>query len=102
MLTVPAVRRALDALATPEQKANAEASFKGVLPFLGVKGPELDACFKAHAGQLAAMTPADRFAFALAALDQEPAELRHVGILTLSRDVKRLPAGWLQALRPLL
>jgi 3-methyladenine DNA glycosylase AlkD len=102
MLTVPAVARALEALATPEQKANAEAYFKGVLPFLGVKGPQLNACFKEHAGQLAALSPEARFAFAQDALDQEAAELRHFGILTFSRDVKRLPAGWLQTLRPLL
>ncbi len=102
MITVAALAAGLGAIATPEQKRQAEAYFKGALPFLGVKGPALDAFFKSRLPELAAMTPAERFELCRACLAEEAAELRHFGVLTLQREVKRLPAGWLATLRPVL
>lgn len=102
MPTVESFRTALTARATPTQKAAAEAYFKGVLPFLGVKGPEVDAVFTEARSALDALPPEARLSLAEALLDQEPAELRHLGILTLSRSVRTLPAGWLTRLEPLV
>lgn len=101
-LDVRRVRAELDARATPEQKASAEAYFKGALPFLGVKGPALDALFASWKPELDALAVPARYELAVALFDQEPAELRHVGILTMHREAKRLPSGWLPALRPLV
>lgn len=101
-LDVPTLRAALEDRATPEQKAAAEAYFKGALPFLGVKGPALDALFGSLKPELDRMAAPARYALAVALFDQEPAELRHLGILTMHREARRLPAGWLRALRPLV
>lgn len=101
-LGVAALRAALEARATPAQKASAEAYFKGALPFLGVKGPEIGEVFDGAKARLAAMSPSARFSLATELLDQDPAELRHLGILTLGREVKRLPADWLATVRPLV
>lgn len=99
---VAVLRAALEARATETKKSAAEAYFKGAVPFLGVKGPELDALFAATRPALDTLAAPARYALAVALLEQEAAELRHLGILTLHREVKRLPAGWLEGLRPLV
>lgn len=92
----------LRAVATPAQKASAEAYFKGALPFLGVKGPDVDAVFKASRGARAKLTPPARLSLALRLIDSDPAELRHLGVLLLHADRKILPAGWLAPIEGLL
>lgn len=93
---------ALTLRATAEQKASAEAYFKGAVPFLGVKMPVVDEVFKASRAARAALTLPERLSLARELFDQDPFELRHLGILTLAADVKRLPDGWLADLEPLL
>lgn len=88
--------------ATAEQKASAEAYFKGAVPFLGVKMPVVDEVFKAAKVQRAALTLDERLSLARTLFDQDPFEVRHLGILMLAADVKRLPDGWLVDLEPLL
>jgi 3-methyladenine DNA glycosylase AlkD len=90
------------AVATPAQKAPAEAYFKGAVPFLGVKGPDVDAVFKASRPARSALEPGTRLALALRLLEQEPAELRHLGVLLLHADRKLLPPGWLQPIEGLI
>ncbi len=101
-MTPAEIRTRLEALATPQQKAGAEAYFKGVLPFLGVKGPAVDALVKELRPRLLALSESERFDLALACLDSDPAELRHVGVMILHREGKRLPADLLDRLRPVL
>lgn len=101
-MDVQTLRLALEALASPGQRAQAEAYFKGALSFLGARGPDVDAVFKEARPALLAMPVPDRFALAIELLDQEPAELRHLGVLLLSLDRKLLPPDWLSPLAPLL
>lgn len=61
MITVAALAAGPGAIATPEQKRQAEAYFQGALPFLAVKGPALDAFFKARAPELAAPAEVEGF-----------------------------------------
>lgn len=102
MLTVPTLTARLLALASPLQKAQAEAYFKGAVPFLGVKGPAVDAVFKAARPELAAMGVPARFELALLLFDAEPAEVRHLGVLLLNLEQRRLPADWMQRCQPLV
>ena len=98
-----ALHAALVAESSPEQKRSADAYFKGALPFLGVKGPAVDAVFKGSKAARAALTASERLALgALLLGESELAEVRHLGILTLSAEVKRLPPGWLEAIEPTL
>lgn len=101
-MTVAALRARLAALATPAQKASAEAYFKGVVPFLGVKLPRVDTFFKELRPELDALPAPDRLALATALLDEDVFELRQLGVLVLNREVRRLPPGWLPALEPVL
>lgn len=101
-MDVTTLRARLAPLATPEQKASAEAYFKGVVPFLGLKLPLLDGVFKELRPALDALPAARRLSLAEALLDEEEFELRQLGVLVLHRDVKRLPAGWLPGFEPVL
>lgn len=101
-MNVAALRAQVEAVATPAQRKQAEAYFKGALPFLGARGPDVDALFKAARPALGAMAAPARFALATELLSQEPAELRHLGVLLLSQDHKLLPADWLSRLAPVL
>jgi len=92
----------LQAVATPAQRASAEAYFKGAIPFLGVKGPDVDAVFKASRPARAKVEPGARFALAIRLLDSDPAELRQLAVLLLHADRKVLPAGWLAPIEGLL
>ncbi len=101
-MDVDQIGRILRPLATPEQKARAEAYFKGAVPFLGVKSPDVLAVFRELQRELDGLDGEVRLSLSLSLLDQEWAELRHFGVLTLHRSRKKLPADWLLRVEPIL
>jgi 3-methyladenine DNA glycosylase AlkD len=92
----------LQKVATPAQKASAEAYFKGAVPFIGATGPKVDAVFKAAIPPLKLCSEAERFTAGKALLGEEYFELRNLGIMVLNRDVKKLPQNWFESLEPVV
>jgi len=84
------------------QKAGAEAYFKGAVPFRGVKSPEVLAVFRELQTELDQLDGEARLSLSFALLDQEWAELRHLGVLSLHRGRKMLPTDWLVRAEPIL
>lgn len=101
-MDVDSIEQRLRARASPAQKAGAEAYFKGAVPFLGVKSPDVLAVFRELQPALDGLDGEARLSLSLALLDQEWAELRHFGVLTLHRSRKKLPADWLLRAEPIL
>jgi 3-methyladenine DNA glycosylase AlkD len=95
-----AVRQSLNAISDAEVKANYQRYFKGTLPFIGVRGPAVDAVFREHLPSLAKASTDEVVAEAFAMLRSRFAEEKQIGILLLSRQTRRLDDDFVPSLEP--
>jgi 3-methyladenine DNA glycosylase AlkD len=97
---VATLKRLLAERADPKVKASYEWYFKGTLPFVGVKMPGIRSVFR-DAQPLLRDMPVDRvIADAFTLLRARHGEEKQLGVMTLHRVRKQLPADFVRRLEP--
>jgi 3-methyladenine DNA glycosylase AlkD len=94
------IRKKLRAAADPEAKASYEWYFKGQVPFLGVRTPNVRRIFRDTVPPVSAYPVARAVDDAFALLRSRSAEEKQVGVLLLHRYRRELPPDFLRRLEP--